>query len=505
MNGDVTRRQEQVRFFLTMGGRRCVPPTLAIVVLAIFSAVAFGAAPYFLSRWVTLLSEIHLDMLWLRYFCFYLAAYVLALLSRDVQWWLYARLESFVFAALTRRLTVASVRLRTEANGVGLMTQTLEGARSLLFCSFFIMIPALLETLSMLMAILGTTPLWMAIPLVLHTGGFLYWIDFGTQRVAAHQRVLTPLVARVLDLVGAIVGEKALLRRYADVHIIDGILDRPIQLREIERQRMGWTRTWTMTLLNGWSLLGLSTNLALALWFYSHDRMTLGEVVAVESIFFLVLRRLEMWARGYRETGQALEQCHAGMALLKTPAPLAMSTTAPSDRFGNAVWNVVFGRTGIGKSTWLWRRPQRPEILPGSLRFNLALGDASTEPQIPNILQAVDLVQVVARLPNGVETEMGPGHPALLSGGELQRLCLARTLLHWKTAELLLDEPTSAQSPEEEARLFQMLKNKTREKTVWIVSHRFEVARWADRLWECTGWDVIEEREHNSSTGNFPA
>ena len=364
--------------------------------------------------------------------------------------------------------------------------------------------PACLETVSMLTAIIGTAPLWMAVPLVIHTLVFLLLIDFGTRRVACHQRRLSPRAARVLDLVSALLGERWLLQRYLGFNLTERVLETPIQHRESERLRMGWTRTWTTTLLNLLTIIGLAANLAFALWFHAQGKMTLGQVIAVESVFFLVLRRLEMWSRGYRETGQAIEMCRLGMEIM-TNRRESKHVPLVRDKFQNCNWNVLLGRTGVGKSTWLlarWKKssgssgllPQRPEILPGNIRFNLTLGEPNAEIEMHTILRELDLERVVQRLPEGLETELFPGRSSPLSGGELQRLCLARVLLHCKGEELLLDEPTSAQSEEEEVRIFQAMKKLIQTKTIWIVSHRAETVRWADRVWECTGWDQVEER-----------
>ena len=121
-------RTHFLRNFLTEGGSACRRPALLIVVLSILSAIAFGAAPFFLSVWVSLLAQSPPAIGWMRYFSFYLLAYALAFAGRDVQWLFYTRIESAVFSSVTRSLTLRSVDTNNASNGIGLLTQTLQGS-----------------------------------------------------------------------------------------------------------------------------------------------------------------------------------------------------------------------------------------------------------------------------------------------------------------------------------------------------------------------------------------
>jgi putative ATP-binding cassette transporter len=160
---------------------------------------------------------------------------------------------------------------------------------------------------------------------------------------------------------------------------------------------------------------------------------------------------------------------------------------------------AIAGRSGLGKSTlfraiagiWpfgsgLVRRPvggttlflpQRPYIPLGSLRRAIAYPeapDAYPDQALREVLHAVGLGQLEPML-----DEERPW-TQLLSGGELQRLALARALLmapDW----LFLDEATSNLDPESEAELYSLLRRRLPGTSVVSIAHRPTVAAWHER------------------------
>ena len=90
---------------------------------------------------------------------------------------------------------------------------------------------------------------------------------------------------------------------------------------------------------------------------------------------------------------------------------------------------------------------------------------------------------LVTRMPNGLDAKVGRlfegGHD--LSGGEWQRLALARIM--YRDADIwILDEPTSSLDPEAEAAIFAELKENLRGRIGIVISHRFSTVRIADRI-----------------------
>jgi ATP-binding cassette, subfamily B, bacterial IrtB/YbtQ len=120
-------------------------------------------------------------------------------------------------------------------------------------------------------------------------------------------------------------------------------------------------------------------------------------------------------------------------------------------------------------------------LFEGSLIDNIRFGrpDAS-DADVRGAAARAGVDEIVARLPDGWDTQVGEGG-ARLSGGERQRVSIARALL--KNAPiLLLDEATSALDGEHAAEILRLLGQLRTEHTVLVVTHSLTVAREADQV-----------------------
>ena len=108
-----------------------------------------------------------------------------------------------------------------------------------------------------------------------------------------------------------------------------------------------------------------------------------------------------------------------------------------------------------------------PELFSGTIRENVLLGDTG-DPM--DYLRAVCLDGEVAAMTEGLETRVGTGG-VRLSGGQAQRLALARTLAHPRPV-LVLDDPFSALDRSTEDAIFAELQAYARDKVVFLISHR---------------------------------
>ena len=114
--------------------------------------------------------------------------------------------------------------------------------------------------------------------------------------------------------------------------------------------------------------------------------------------------------------------------------------------------------------------PQRPELLNGSIRDNIILGwkhSHNLDTRIFDALEKAQLSQFVTSLPGGIDTQIKDLN---LSGGELQRLGIARAL-YTSPKLLILDEPTSALDLQVESDVRKVLDDLRNEITILAISH----------------------------------
>ena len=124
---------------------------------------------------------------------------------------------------------------------------------------------------------------------------------------------------------------------------------------------------------------------------------------------------------------------------------------------------------------------QHTWIFTGTIRSNLMMvAPRAGEDRLWECLETVRLAAEVRAFPQGLDTPVGEDGYSL-SGGQAQRLSLARALLSEREL-LLLDEPTSQIDLESEAAIIQTLAQVAKEKTIVVLSHRASALAHADRV-----------------------
>lgn len=137
--------------------------------------------------------------------------------------------------------------------------------------------------------------------------------------------------------------------------------------------------------------------------------------------------------------------------------------------------------------------PQRGHVFDGSVRENLLLAQPDADREaLARAAAASGLDDIVARLPRGWDTPLGE-YGMGLSGGELQRLVLARAFVRERASILLLDEPTAHLDAESAARIETEIRLRAATRTVLIIAHRPESMRDADRVVVLDGGRVVEQ------------
>lgn len=140
--------------------------------------------------------------------------------------------------------------------------------------------------------------------------------------------------------------------------------------------------------------------------------------------------------------------------------------------------------------------PQRPELIKGTLRQNVTLSasEMAEDEKLSSALSLAGLTAQVEVLDMGLDTLLDPETP-FLSGGEIQRLGLARAM-YQQPQLLFLDEATSALDAATESLVMENLDKLIGEMTVVVIAHRLSTVRNADKI-------VYVEDRKISATGSY--
>ena len=125
--------------------------------------------------------------------------------------------------------------------------------------------------------------------------------------------------------------------------------------------------------------------------------------------------------------------------------------------------------------------PQQSILFSGTIRENITYGmDNISEEMLYKVIKAANLEDVIAALPEGLDT-MITEHGSNLSGGQRQRISIARAFIR-DPSILILDEATSALDTISEKKIQDAIHNLVQDRTTLIVAHRLSTIRDADKI-----------------------
>jgi ATP-binding cassette subfamily B protein len=293
-------------------------------------------------------------------------------------------------------------------------------------------------------------------------------------------------------------------------------------------------------------------------WGWSQGRFTPGDVVLVNALLMQLFRPLDMLGWVYRSIRQGLIDMEAMFDLLDTPAEIKdapgappLAVTSGHVRFEGVHFGyepgrqilqgldldvppgtslAVVGPSGAGKSTLarlLYRFydpsggritidgqdiaqvsqaslrgaigivPQDTVLFNDTIGYNIAYGKAGAgQDQVEAAARGAAIDGFIAALPNGYESMVGE-RGLKLSGGEKQRVAIARTLLK-NPPILVLDEATSALDSRTEQAIQATLERIAESRTSIIIAHRLSTIVNADQIVVLDHGRVAERGTHDS-------
>ncbi|WP_373778876.1 cysteine/glutathione ABC transporter permease/ATP-binding protein CydD [Glaesserella sp.] len=133
---------------------------------------------------------------------------------------------------------------------------------------------------------------------------------------------------------------------------------------------------------------------------------------------------------------------------------------------------------------------QNPQLIRGTLQENILLGNPNASPiKLKEALALSKADEFVYRL--GLDSEVQDGN-AGLSGGQAQRIAIARALLR-PYRLLLLDEPTASLDMQSEQQVLQALHHLSREQTTLMITHRIEDLKQSDEIWVMKQGQIVQQ------------
>ena len=138
---------------------------------------------------------------------------------------------------------------------------------------------------------------------------------------------------------------------------------------------------------------------------------------------------------------------------------------------------------------------QKVYLFADTIENNIKFGNpAASHNEVVKAAQKACCHDFIMSLPDGYDTVIGEGG-ATLSGGEKQRISIARAILK-DSPIIILDEATSSVDPENENLLMGAISELTKNKTVIMIAHRLKTVRNADQIFVLSGGHIVQTGKH---------
>ena len=134
---------------------------------------------------------------------------------------------------------------------------------------------------------------------------------------------------------------------------------------------------------------------------------------------------------------------------------------------------------------------QNSRLIKGTILDNVKMARPNaTKEEVLSAIHKAQCDEIIKKFPDGINTIIGT-HGIYLSGGEQQRISIARAIL--KNAPILiLDEATAFADPDNEAKVQQAINELAKNKTVIMIAHRLSTIANADKIYVLEGGKIAE-------------
>lgn len=142
--------------------------------------------------------------------------------------------------------------------------------------------------------------------------------------------------------------------------------------------------------------------------------------------------------------------------------------------------------------------PQEPEIFANTIEYNISVDTEVAEEELLKDIELAQFSSVLKRLPRGIKTDIAE-KGVNLSGGEKQRLALARGIFAAKTSDIiLLDEPTSSVDSQNERRIYENLFSHFADRCIISSIHRLHLLPMFDEIYVLKDGELVEQGSFDS-------
>ena len=139
---------------------------------------------------------------------------------------------------------------------------------------------------------------------------------------------------------------------------------------------------------------------------------------------------------------------------------------------------------------------QDSHLLKMSILDNVRMGNKNaTRQEVMEALKNAQCDDIIEKLPDGIDTEIG-SKGTYLSGGEAQRIAIARAMLK-NSPMLILDEATAFADPDNEAKVQAAFERLSQGKTVIMIAHRLSSVTGVDRVYVLKNGQINQSGKHN--------